>query len=97
MISARSFELCTGLLANGDPAMLDLNSTPTVILVQRYVLAVLYYATNGEAWVNTVRFLSAPLVCGWNNGQTGALCNEDSLVVARNLCKSTHEEVAVFI
>jgi hypothetical protein len=36
-------------LANEDPALLELDSTtPIGILVERYVLALLYFATNGE-------------------------------------------------
>ncbi len=71
-------------LANEDTAVLDLDSIPTVILVERYVLAVLYFATSAEGGLNVLHFLSAALVCEWNNGQTqyssdlrGAVCNED--------------------
>jgi hypothetical protein len=91
-------------LANEDTAVLDLDSAPTVILVERYVLAVLYFATNGERWVGQGDFLSASSVCEWNNEQTqdssdfrGALCNEDDLVVDLNLSKSNNEEVIVLI
>jgi hypothetical protein len=80
-------------LANEDTAVLDLDSTPTVILVQRYVLAVLYFATSGEAWRDEGNFLSASSVCMWNNGERGVFCNGDDLVVvALDLSKSKHEE-----
>jgi hypothetical protein len=86
--------------------VLDLDSTPTVILVKRYVLAVLYFATIGEGWGSQWDFLSALTVCELNNGfgltndssySEGALCNEDNLVVDLNICKSKHEEVIVLI
>jgi hypothetical protein len=90
-------------LANDDPMVLDLDSTPTP-LVERYVLAVLYFATSGEGWGDLLNFLSLSSVCEWNNGQTqdctdfrGAGCNEDDLVVDLDLRKSKHEEVLVLI
>jgi hypothetical protein len=85
-------------LANNDPAVLDLANTPTVILVERYVLAVLYFATSAEGgWLNVLNFLSTSSVCVWNNGERGVLCNGDALVVALLLRKSKHEEVIVLI
>jgi hypothetical protein len=83
-------------LANDDPALLDLDSTPPVILVERYALAVLYYATNGEDWSNELNFLSASSVCEWTKGGKGvAACNEDRLVVSLIIGKSKHYEVIV--
>ncbi len=76
-------------LANNDTMVLDLDSTPTVILVERYILAVLYFATSAEGGLNVLNFLSASSVCEWNNRQTqghdsitGLLCNEDSFTGA---------------
>jgi hypothetical protein len=86
-------------LANEDTAVLDLDSTHSVILaVERYVLAVLYFATSAEGGLNAaLNFLSASSVCEWNNGEGGILCNGDDLVVAVNLGKSRHEKVIVLI
>jgi hypothetical protein len=91
-------------LATEDTALLDLDSTSTVILVERYVLAVLYFATNGEGWEDQQNFLSASSVCEWNNGHAqdyfdfyGAACNGNNLVAALILSKSTHEEAIVLI
>jgi hypothetical protein len=84
-------------LANNDPMVLDLDSTPTVILVKRYLLDVLYFATSGEGWENQHNFLSASLVREWNSGEGGVFCNDDDLVVCLDLCKSKHEEVIVLI
>jgi hypothetical protein len=83
-------------LANEDTAVLDLDSTSTVFLIQRYVLAVLYFATNGEGW-EQLKFLPASSVCEWKNGERGVTCNDDDLVVALNLSKAKHEEAIVLI
>jgi hypothetical protein len=94
-------------LANEDTAVLDLDSTPTVILVERYVLAVLYFstsaeggsnATSAEGGLNMLNFLSASSVCEWNSGGfRGVLCNREYVVIALLLGKSKHEEVIVLI
>jgi hypothetical protein len=91
-------------LANENTTVLDLDSTSTVILLERYILAVLYFATGGGVWFDQLNFLSASSVCEWNDGQIqgssfsrGALCNDDDLLVDLNLRKSTHEEVSVLI
>jgi hypothetical protein len=87
-------------LANNDPAALDLDSKPAVIIVERYILAVLYFATSAAGELNVLNFLNASSsVCEWNtgNGGRGVFCNGDDLVVALNLCKSKHEEVIVLI
>jgi hypothetical protein len=89
-------------LAKNDPAVFDLDSMPDVILVERYVLAVLYFANSAEGELDVLNFLSASSVCEWNNGGrgfvlTGAVCNEDDLVVELDLCKSKHEEGIILI
>jgi hypothetical protein len=86
-------------LANNDTAVLDLDSIRTQI-VERYVLALLYFstsadsglnATSSEGGLNMLNFLSASSVCDWNNGERGALCNEDPpFVVALLLGKSKY-------
>jgi hypothetical protein len=80
-------------LANEDNAVLDMDSTPTDILVERYVLAVLHFATSAEGGLNGLNFLTASSVCEWR----GVICNRDDFVVALNLGKSKHEEVIVLI
>jgi hypothetical protein len=80
-------------LANEDNALLDLDSTPTVIIVERYLLAVLYFATIAEGGSNLLKFLSVSSVCGLNE----VSCNGDNLVVALDLGKLKHGEVIVLI
>jgi hypothetical protein len=86
-------------LAN-DTAVLDLDSTPPATFVERYVLAVFFFATSGKGWSNEYNFLSASSVCAWNNGENvvfafGVLCNQDDSVSVLYLGKSMHEEVIV--
>jgi hypothetical protein len=57
----------------------------------------LYFATSGEGWGDQRNFLSATSVCEWNMWERGVFCNEEDLVVALDLRKSTHEEVPVLI
>jgi hypothetical protein len=80
-------------LANNDPTVLGLDSTSTVILVQRFVLAVVYFATSAEGGLNVLSFLTASSVCEWK----GVYCNGDELVVALLLGKSKHGEAIVLI
>ena len=84
-------------LANNDTMVLDQDSTRPVILVERYVLALLYVDTDGEGWKDQHNFLSSSSVCEWNFEEKGALCNEDDLVVDLSLGKSKHEEVPVLV
>jgi hypothetical protein len=71
-------------LANNDTAVL----TSAVTLVERYVLAVFYFATSAESGLNVLKS-----VCEWK----GVSCNQDDLVVALLLGKSKHEEGVVLI
>lgn len=46
----------------------DIFDTPIQSLVERYVLAVLYYSTGGpETWTESYSFLSSRNICQWNN------------------------------
>ena len=54
----------------------------TSIFLERYVLAVFYFATSGpNHWIDTFDFLSTESVCYWNNNVTrGVFCNEQGYV-----------------
>jgi hypothetical protein len=83
-------------LANNDTMVPNLDST--LILLERYALAVLYFATSGEGWLDQRNFLSASSVCRWEKGGRGVICNGDGLVVDLILQgKSKHEEAIVLI
>jgi Leucine-rich repeat (LRR) protein len=54
-------------------------SRSTQDLLQRYVLAVLFYATDGSNWFWSQSYLSSNDVCTWNNGTDvyGVYCRLD--------------------
>jgi hypothetical protein len=80
-------------LAYDDPMELDLDSTATVVVVERYVLTVLYFATGGEEWMIHTNVLSMSPVCDWH----GVSCDGDGLVVELRLGESKPEEVKVLV
>ncbi len=54
-------------------------------IVQRYTLAAVYYATNGQGWKNTLFFLSNRDECDWNRVYMGYFsgagkCNKEGYV-----------------
>jgi hypothetical protein len=57
-------------LAEEDPLQLPVTSTMEDIL-ERFVLANFYFATNGPSWTNQYDFLSKKDVCEWNDGGAG--------------------------
>ena len=45
---------------------LEVDPAESEVLVQRYALAVIFYATGGETWIHKAHFLSNMSVCDWN-------------------------------
>jgi hypothetical protein len=72
-------------LADHDPAELDFSAQPKQILIERYVLALLYFMTNGKAWKNQFNFLGNSSVCAWfeysaeAEEEIGVRCDGDSV------------------
>ena len=54
-------------LADVDEAALEFMALPKQVLVERYVLALLYVATNGKAWDDSFGFMGAGSVCDWSS------------------------------
>jgi Leucine Rich repeat len=54
-----------------DPKVMSKDRDTSVVL-QRYVLAVLYYSTLGSGWDESYNFMSDADVCTWNNGTDSA-------------------------
>ena len=58
---------------------------------QRYILAVLYYSTNGENWKNQYRFLIEGVhECNWHvndEGKSGIYCTEQGEITLINFCE----------
>lgn len=48
--------------------------------LQRYVLAVVYYSTNGDDWKDKTRWLSDENECTWANFAQEGLCNDDGVL-----------------
>jgi hypothetical protein len=64
-------------LAESDPANLPVESTPLSTLQQRFILATLYFATNGESWTQQYNFLTETDICNWNDETlNGVTCDE---------------------
>lgn len=76
-------------LANEDPATLPVETTALSILKNRFIVATLYFATNGESWTNQYNFRSAADICEWNAGSSndGITCDNEDLGVAIRLGK----------
>ncbi len=70
-------------MAYDDPARLNPRAKVDKV-IQRFVLATLYYATNGEKWGKSYSFLSYNDECNWNHGsdsEIGAYCKADKRFV----------------
>jgi len=48
--------------------------------IQRYILAVLYFETNGKYWIQNDRWLSNEDECDWFNFADGSFCDETGAV-----------------
>jgi hypothetical protein len=52
-------------LANLDAWEVDVDSVPPHVFVERYVLALLFFSTNGLSWRKGLNFLKPTSVCKW--------------------------------
>jgi hypothetical protein len=52
-------------LANMDAWEVDIDSVPPQVFVERYVLALLFFSTNGPSWRKGLNFLKPTSVCDW--------------------------------
>lgn len=66
-------------LADSDPMRLD-PTTPLEEILQRFALANLYFATNGDEWKDQLNFVSKKNVCKWNDRSSGVFCNDNNQV-----------------
>ena len=81
-------------LAFDDPAKLNATSTDPQVLIDRYVLALLFLVTDGPAWTNDFGFLTNSSVCDWQVPLSestwfsqGVGCNSIGIVNQIGLCK----------
>jgi hypothetical protein len=59
---------------------MQVSSQSTSILVERYIIALWYFATNGPSWSTSYGFLQSTSVCKWNNAEYGIFCSDDGRV-----------------
>ncbi|CAJ1935905.1 unnamed protein product [Cylindrotheca closterium] len=59
--------------------------TPADVMVERYAMAVFYYATDGPNWEEQAGFLTQPSICEWwNTKDEYLLCHQSVLVTDLN-------------
>jgi len=82
-----------------DTEQISVNSTQ---FIQRYTLAVLYYAWGGPEWVRSFNFLSSQHECGWfesmddQDGMASAIgvtCDQRLQVLGLNMGRYFHDEL----
>jgi hypothetical protein len=64
--------------------------TEPFVLIQRFIIALFYFAFRGSAWWKDYGFLSGTNICEWNdNGYGGCFCsnNNSNAVKMLSLCK----------
>ncbi len=71
-------------LADKDPKHLDETSHIEEVL-QRFVLADLYFSTSGDEWAADYHWLSHKNVCDWNDKTHGVFCNENKQITALSM------------
>ena len=68
-------------LAEDDPKHLTETSHIEEVL-QRFVLADLYFSTSGDLWETDYHWMSKKSVCDWNDKTNGVFCNENDQITA---------------
>jgi hypothetical protein len=64
-----------------DALALDPTVKSSSELTERYIAAVLYFATGGESWSSKYNFLSGVSICSWNDGGANGIgCDESGHV-----------------
>jgi hypothetical protein len=72
-------------LVYDDPGNLDsdFDLVPPGVLLERFLMALLYFSTAGETWDNSFGFLSASSVCSWKGIDCDVAVVESHPVVVR--------------
>jgi hypothetical protein len=52
------------------------------VILQRYVMAVVYYALDGDNWQTNEKWLSKESICSWHSsgGGPGTICSDDGIL-----------------
>jgi len=64
-----------------DPSPLEVDTTPHSIILQKYIMALMYISTNGREWKNQYSYLTEASVCDWE----GLACNDGGEIVSITL------------
>lgn len=71
--------------------------TPPHVMVERFAMAVFYFATDGPNWEHKAGFLTQPSICEWwNSKDEYLLCHESDQVTDMNFCKSSPFRLFLF-
>lgn len=65
-------------MARVDPSPIDVESTPRSMIIQKYIMVLIYISTNGKAWNEQNLYLTEASVCDW----IGLTCNENGEIVS---------------
>jgi hypothetical protein len=65
--------------------LLQVDPTEEDILIQRYIVSLLYFAMNGSQWTLPLKFLNATSVCEWNSFVLGCFCFKDGSEVIESI------------
>ena len=57
--------------------------------IQRYVLATLYYSTNGPGWDEQANWMRNEDECSWYNDAEGEFCSSDGAVIQLDMWKNS--------
>jgi hypothetical protein len=68
--------------------MLDENLSLSNMIVERYIMAALYFATDRPNWILQINLLGNCSICNWNNLDDGVGCNGKGSVVTLAMCSS---------
>ena len=70
----------------------DIFDMPVELLIERYILAILYYSMEGaRRWTESLSFLSSSNVCHWNNEHSIRKVIVGSGVSAQDMSKGSTE------
>lgn len=56
--------------------------------IQRYVLATLYYSTNGPEWEEKANWMRNENECNWYNEAEGPFCSDDGAIIELDMWKN---------
>jgi hypothetical protein len=72
-------------MMDGNETQSSSSSSPPsklTINMERYIMALLYFSTNGPNWVSPYDFLGIKSICDWGGG-----CSEEGAAVRINMSK----------